>query len=93
MKNLLMATVLLIGLPGTAFAGERTVTLAVEKMYCALCPVTVGKAIEKVEGVVSVDVDFESKTAAVTFDDTVTDWHALAAASTGAGYPATLKRQ
>lgn len=90
MKNLLISVVLLAGLSGTAFAAEQTVTLAVEKMYCALCPITVSKAIERVEGVSAVHVDFENKTAVVTYDDAGTDWQSLADASANAGYPATL---
>lgn len=75
----------------TAWAAEQTVTLAVDNMYCALCPVTVSKAIERVDGVASVEVDFDRKEAVVTYEDTQTNWEALAAASTNAGYPAHLK--
>ena len=89
MKQILASIVLVLGFSGTALAGEETVTLTVEKMTCALCPFTVSTALEKVEGVSSVDVDFASKTAKVTFDDAVTDVITIAAASTNAGYPAT----
>ncbi|MGH6926600.1 MAG: cation transporter [Propylenella sp.] len=75
---------------GSAAAGERTVTLAVENMTCALCPLTVQIAIAAVPGVASVDVDFETKTAIVTFDDSASDVADLAAASANAGYPARL---
>lgn len=71
-------------------SAELTQTFAVEKMTCALCPVTVKKAIESVNGVTSVDVDLESKTATVTFDDEVATSDAVAGASTNAGYPAKL---
>ena len=37
----------------------------------------------------SVEVDFESKTANVTFDPTVATMEQIAAASTNAGYPAS----
>ena len=90
MKSILTLVVLLIGLSGTAFAAEQTVTLDVDKMYCALCPVTVTKAMEGVEGVSEVEVDFGTKTAVVTFEDTTTNWEQVASASTNAGYPATL---
>ena len=89
MKHILASIVLVFGLSGTAMAGKQTVTLAVAKMTCALCPLTVSTALEKVEGVSEVDVDFASKTAKVTFDNAVTDVNAVAAASTNAGYPAT----
>jgi mercuric ion binding protein len=74
-----------------AAAGERTVTLTVEKMTCALCPITVRTAIEHVAGVKNVQVDFDSKTAVVVFDDAEATVQDIADASRQAGYPATLK--
>ncbi len=71
-----------------AAATEQKATFAIENMICALCPVTVRKAMEGVEGVRSVDVDFEAKTATVVFDPSATSPEAIAAASTNAGYPA-----
>lgn len=76
-----------------ASAAERTVTLAVDKMYCALCPLTVTKAIERVDGVATVEVSFERKEARVTFEDSITSLDEIAGASTNAGYPARLKDQ
>lgn len=74
-----------------ASAAERTVTLAVENMTCALCPITVRTAIEHVTGVKDVEVDFETKTAVVVFDDAEATVQDIAEASRQAGYPATLK--
>ena len=76
-----------------ASAEQRTVTLAVDKMYCALCPLTVTKAIERVDGVSAVSVDFDRKEALVTYEDTIASLEAIAAASTNAGYPAHLKER
>lgn len=72
-------------------AAIETQTFAIENMTCALCPITVKKAIQGVEGVRSVTVDFAAKTAAVEFDPSHTTAEAIAAASTNAGYPATLE--
>lgn len=99
MKTILVLA--LLGLPVThslavipaaaqAVAVEETVTFTVDNMTCALCPVTVKRAMEGVEGVRSVDIDFEARTATVVFDTGVTSSEAIAAASTNAGYPATL---
>ena len=66
----------------------RSATFVVAKMTCATCPITVKKAMSAVQGVRSVEVDFESKTATVEFDPKVTNVAAIAAASTNAGYPA-----
>jgi len=71
---------------------STTATFAIENMTCALCPVTVRRAMETVGGVESVSVDFERKTATVVFDPTATDTAAIAAASTNAGYPAAAGR-
>ncbi len=35
----------------SAFAADATMTFTVEKMNCKLCPLTVSKAMERVEGV------------------------------------------
>ena len=87
----LLATAVLAGalsLSAVAVAAERTVTLAVENMTCATCPITVRKAMEQVSGVKSVAVDYESKTATVAFDPNVATPAKIGAASTNAGYPA-----
>jgi len=77
---------------GSDAAGSVTIEtirlFAIDNMTCALCPVTVHAAIAAVEGVLSVDIDFEAKTATVAFDPTLTTVEAIANASTGAGYPA-----
>jgi mercuric ion binding protein len=74
-----------------AFAGERTVTLAVRNMYCAACPHTVKASLEAVPGVTKAVVSYKDKTAVVTFDDAKTDVKALTAATTTAGYPSAPK--
>lgn len=75
----------------TQVAAVRTVSFAIDNMTCALCPVTVKSAMERVRGVQSVQIDFDAKTATVVFDTSVTSIEAIAAASTNAGYPATAK--
>ncbi len=71
--------------------GEETVSFTVEKMTCATCPIAVRKAMERVEGVKEVKVDFDSKTAVVTYDAAMTDATAIGAASTDVGFPATVR--
>ncbi len=78
-------------LPAAAQAATRTLTFAIENMTCALCPITVKRAMEGVPGVQSVAVDFEAKTATVTFDPATASAEAIAAASTNAGYPARVQ--
>lgn len=74
-----------------AFAAVRTVTLSVPDMYCATCPITVRKALEKVAGVSKVSTSLESKQAVVTFDDTKTTINALEDATFEAGYASTAQ--
>lgn len=71
-------------------AAMQTVKLAVPGMTCPVCPVTVKKALNHVKGVNAVSVNFENKTAVVTFDDSKTDAEALTAATADAGYPSTV---
>lgn len=72
-----------------AAISEKTVIFTIEKMTCAACPITVRKAMEGVDGVSKVTVNFSKKTATVTYDSTVTTVEKIGSASTYAGYPAT----
>ena len=67
MRKLLIAV--LFALPFVALAAPpKTVTLDVQNMTCGLCPITVKKSLEKVSGVSDVQVNFDQKTATVTYD-------------------------
>jgi mercuric ion binding protein len=68
---------------------ERVQSFTIAKMTCAACPITVKKAMQRVDGVIDVDIDFDTKTAVATFDPALTNADEIAAASTGVGYPAT----
>lgn len=86
----LLVSLLLLS-TSAAVAAERTVTLMVDNMTCALCPITVRAAIARVPGVRDVQVDLESRTAVVVFDDAEATVDDLAEASAKAGYPAVLR--
>ena len=89
MKRALSALALATALSaaGQAMAVEKTVTLAVDNMYCSACPYTVKQSLAKVAGVGEVAVSYEKKTAIVSYDDQRTTVAALTAATTQAGYP------
>lgn len=90
MRKLLIA--LLAALPFAALAATpKTITLAVQYMTCELCPITVKKSLEKVPGVSAVKVDFDKKTATVTYDTNQAQPEALTNATTNAGYPSTMQ--
>lgn len=73
-----------------ASTGEVTSRFTIEKMNCALCPITVRKSMQKVPGVKQVEVDYEIKIATVIFDPALTSKKQIAAASTDIGYPASI---
>lgn len=88
----LLASLVLATAVAPVSAATRTVTLSVPGMTCAACPITVKKALTKVEGVSNVEVAYKQLEAVVTFDDARTSIHALEEASRNAGYPASLKK-
>jgi mercuric ion binding protein len=75
----------------SALAAERTVTLAVQNMFCADCPFIVKKSLEAVPGVVKATVSYKDKAAIVTYDDGRADVKSLTDATTNAGYPSAPK--
>lgn len=92
MRTILLALLLTTSaLSPSLWAAQRTVTLEVPGMNCPLCPITIKKALQKVEGVGKVAVSYEKKEAAVTFDDAKTSVEALIRATDDAGYPSTVK--
>ena len=55
---------------GFLFSGESTATYRVEGMMCAInCPQKVNDSLNGMDGIKSCNVDFESKTATVVFDN------------------------
>ena len=88
----LLSVVALTGLAAPSSAETKTVALDVPSMYCEACPITVKKALTKVEGVSQVDVTLEKREAVVTFDDARADTQKLTKATEDAGYPSSVKR-
>jgi mercuric ion binding protein len=72
-------------------AADRTISLAVNNMYCAACPSIVKASLEAVPGVAKVAVSYKEKTATVTYDDAKANVNQLTSATTKAGYPSTPK--
>jgi mercuric ion binding protein len=91
----LLSSTLWVTVASANFSSEQsiqpqTITLKLQNMTCALCPMTIKKALQEVEGVQQVIVDFDTKTAAITFDSKKTDSDALIKATTNAGYPSAI---
>lgn len=91
MRKLLIAVLAALPLAVLA-ATPKTVTLAVQNMTCELCPITVKKSLEKVPGVSAVKVDFDKKTATVTYDADKAQPEDLTRATTNAGYPSAVQK-
>ena len=102
MKKILFSAMIgvsaIIAAPSLTHAADATIMspqaetqearFSIENMTCATCPITVRKAMGKVDGVISAVADYDSKTATVIFDPAKATVEAIAAASTNAGYPA-----
>jgi mercuric ion binding protein len=92
MKRLIVLISLAATFSVPAWAATKTVVLSVSGMTCAACPITVKKALNKVAGVEKVDISFEKREAAVTFDDAKTNPETLTKATKDAGYPSTVRQ-
>jgi periplasmic mercuric ion binding protein len=92
MKKFVAAIALCVTFSGPAWAGAKMVTLSVSGMTCAACPITIKKALQKVEGVEKTGVNYDKKEAVVTYDDAKTGVEALTKATEGAGYPSEVKQ-
>jgi mercuric ion binding protein len=77
--------------PTQTQANTQSVTLDMQNMTCPMCKFTIKKALQGVDGVQKVNVDYDSKTAAVTFDPQKTNNEALIKATTNAGYPSSVR--
>ena len=70
---------------------NQSIVLDVQNMTCAMCKFTIKKALTSVKGTKKVSVNYEDKTAIVTFNPQKTNTKALIKAITNAGYPATVQ--
>jgi len=95
MKKTMFASTLILAFTASwadaALAAMQTATLSVPGMYCAVCPITVKKALEKVPGVTKATASLEKKEAVVTYDDAKTSVKKLLDATFEAGYPSEVK--
>lgn len=85
MQSAILCGVLISGI--AIGAPPQTLHLDVQNMNCAMCPLTVRKALERVPGVTSAHVDFQGKTATVVYDPDRASPTDLTRATGDAGYP------
>ena len=88
------ASILLLAHMTVTIAGEmKTVLLDVDKMTCNMCPITVKKALKKIDGVTEVVAKYEGEGngwAKVTYDPSKTNVEDLTFATQEAGYPSRV---
>ncbi len=68
----------------------QQISLDIQGMSCALCPITIRKKLEKTPGVIEAKVDFDKKMALVKYDATKVNAQGLIDAITSIGYGASL---
>ena len=91
----LSLSILLLTQIAVTLAGElKTITLDVDKMTCNMCPITVKKALKKIDGVTEVVAKYEGEGngwAKVTYDPSKANVDDLTFATEEAGYPSRVK--
>lgn len=85
------AALILVASSIASSAEERTVTLAVDNMACVVCAYNVKRSLERVAGVMKVQVLLKEKTAVVVYDDAKADLNELIGATARAGFPSVPK--
>lgn len=91
MNNSIWLAASLAALSAPTLGAQKTVTLDVPGMSCAACPITVKKALTRVDGVSHAEVDYGKRQASVTFDDARVSVDQLLHATSEAGYPSSIK--
>lgn len=74
---------------GSGARAPQSTVLDVQNMTSALCAVTIKKALLKVPGVTGARIDYEAKTATVTYDAAKANAAALIKATADTGFPST----
>ena len=92
--RVLLASALLVSAATAVATGElqSQVTLTVEGMTCASCPITVKRLLANVPGVSEASVNYKTREAQVWFDPDKVQADQLARAVTDIGFPAKVKK-
>lgn len=92
MKHAVAIIAFTLALPVFAGSAAQTVTLDVQNMTCASCPLTVRQVLKRQSGVIEAKVDLSSHSAQVKFDPVQGQAEQFAKAVTEAGFPTTVRR-
>lgn len=91
--GLILFVIAILSSTAALSANSETVTLAVDKMTCNMCPITVKKALKNVDGVTDVSAKYEGDGvgwAKVTFDPSKVNADELTRVTEQAGYPSRI---
>jgi mercuric transport protein len=92
MRNKWMTALLFSLSAGLATAAApKEVVLDVENLTCAACSITIGRALDKVPGIQSKQVDAKAATVTVVFDSGSTSVETVIQAVSDAGFPAKAR--
>lgn len=69
---------------------EKTITIRCSEMSCKACKHSITKAVNKIEGIIKLDINLEDKIITVVLDESKTDEQSVLNAIIGAGYDAEL---
>jgi mercuric ion binding protein len=87
MKRIVTAAFVVALFTTPIWAATQTTTLKVPGMTCPTCPITVKKALQRVTSVSKIDVNYEQKEIAVTFDNAKTSEASIMKATSDIGFP------
>lgn len=92
MRQLVAGLLFALVLPAFADGAAQSITLDVQNMTCASCPITVRQVLKRQPGVEDAKVDLRSHSAEVKFDPARARPEQLAKALSEAGFPTSLRR-
>ncbi len=87
MKHLILTISLALSAP--AWSAQKTVTLSIPGMTCSTCPITVKKALTRLDGVLDVKSNLDQRQTTVVYDDARVNLMDITQATRDAGFPST----
>jgi periplasmic mercuric ion binding protein len=87
-----LVSLVVVAVAVPTWAAQQAVTLSIPAMNCAACPITVKKALTRLDGVLGVRSDLSRRETTVVFDDARVDPSAITQATEQAGFRSTVVR-
>src|SRR5688572_11140486 len=92
MKKLLLTLTLVLAIALPLVAKDVTKTIKLPTIQCGMCKQKIESKLAGVKGLDSINVDVDTKTATVTFNDRVTSLARIEKAIAKVGYDANRKK-